>query len=148
MDIHSKNVIKAVAVGLLAMGFLFTFYLVVVSILSGWDFALSQLVRFRYFILALAAGFGIQAGLYTYLRNVTNRPDPSGKVLAVSGTTSTVSMISCCAHYLVNILPIIGATGIIGLVGQYQVELFWVGLVVSSIGILYTTRRVVQFHQQ
>jgi Cu+-exporting ATPase len=71
--------------------------------------------------------------------------DMSGKVVAVSGTTSTAAMISCCAHYLTNILPVVGAAGVVALVAQYQIELFWFGLACNAAGILYMTTRVVNF---
>jgi Cu+-exporting ATPase len=56
-----------------------------------------------------------------------------------------MAMVSCCAHYLANILPVIGAAGLIALVGQYQVELFWVGLASNAAGILYAAGKVMQF---
>jgi Cu+-exporting ATPase len=115
------------------------------SLVSDWAFATEQFATFRYYIVSLAVGFGIQIGLYTYLRNAIQSHCSSGKVVAVSGTTSTVAMISCCAHYLANILPVIGATGLITLVGQYQVELFWVGLASNAAGIVYVTGKVMQF---
>jgi Cu+-exporting ATPase len=71
--------------------------------------------------------------------------DMSGKVVAVSGTTSTAAMISCCAHYLTNILPVVGAAGAIALVAQYQIELFWFGLACNVAGIIYMAIRVVKF---
>jgi Cu+-exporting ATPase len=65
-------------------------------------------------------------------------------MVAVSGGTSTAAMISCCTHYLVNLLPVLGATGIASFVGQYQVQLFWVGLAFNLAGILTIGRRVMK----
>ncbi|HEY5574434.1 MAG TPA: hypothetical protein VIK64_15545, partial [Anaerolineales bacterium] len=93
----------------------------------------------------LALGFGIQIGLYTYLRRAIHRGDASGKVLAVSGTTSTAAMISCCTHYLTNILPFIGIAGFVTVVAQYQIELFWFGLASNAAGIAYIGSKVVRF---
>src|SRR3990167_11293507 len=115
--------------GLVGMTALLAVYFSVVSLISGWPFTLSQFSQFWYFIVSLAIGFGIQIGLYSYLKSAVHQKNASGKVLAVSGTTSTAAMLSCCAHYLVNILPIIGITGIVSLVGQYQIQLFWIGLI-------------------
>lgn len=140
-------IIKAIVKGFIGMTVLLVVYFTTVSLISGWLFALSQFSQFGYFIVSLAVGFGIQIGLYTYLRNAIHQSDKSGGVLAVSGITSTATMISCCAHYLANILPVIGATGIIGVIGQYQVEFFWVGLVFNIAGIIYIGRKVIKFHQ-
>lgn len=118
-------------------------YFSVVSLISGWWFALSQFNRFWYFIVGLAIGFGIQIGLYAYLKTFLRQKNNTGKVLAVSGATSTAAMLSCCAHYLANILPIIGVSGIVGLAGQYQIELFWLGLVLNIFGIIYIVRKII-----
>lgn len=122
-------------------------YFSVVILISGWSFALDQFARFWYFIVSLAVGFGIQIGLYAYLKNAVRQKNGSGGVLAVSGTTSTVAMLSCCSHYLANILPVIGAVGIIGFISQYQVELFWIGLAFNIFGIAYVSRKVIIFHR-
>jgi Cu+-exporting ATPase len=53
-------------------------------------------------------------------------------------------MVSCCAHYLLNILPILGITGFLTVVAEYQIELFWLGLVFNAGGILYVATMVVK----
>jgi Cu+-exporting ATPase len=127
------------------MAGLLGFYFAVLAAVSGWEFTLSQFSDFWYFIVSLAAGFGIQIGLYSYLRNAIKAVDMSGKVVAVSGTTSTAAMISCCAHYVTNILPVLGAAGLVALVGQYQIELFWFGLACNLAGIVYMVNRLAKF---
>jgi Cu+-exporting ATPase len=127
---------------------LLAIYFGVVGLISGMDFALNQFAMFWYFIVPLALGFGIQIGLYTHLKNLVGQHGASGRVVAVSGTTSTVAMVSCCSHYLVNILPILGVTGFLAMVGEYQVELFWLGLVFNAAGILYVASKVIQFSRE
>ncbi len=136
---------RAIVYGVVGMASLLGIYFAILAAVSGWEFTLSQFFDFWYFIISLAAGFGIQIGLYSYLRNAVRSMDMSGKVVAVSGTTSTAAMISCCAHYLTNILPVIGAAGAVALVAQYQIELFWFGLASNLAGIMYMTTRVVKF---
>lgn len=117
-------------------------YFAVLTLVSGWNFALSQFSDFWYFIVGLVVGFGIQVSLYAYLRNIIRSGMGSGKVLGVTGTTSTAAMISCCAHYLVNLLPILGATGAVMFIVQYQIELFWAGLLFNFGGIFYIANRI------
>ena len=136
---------RSVVYGVAGIAALLAIYFVILAAVSGWEFTLSQFFDFWYFIVSLAAGFGIQIGLYSYLRNAVRAMDMSGRVIAVSGTTSTAAMISCCAHYLTNILPVVGATGAVALVAQYQIELFWFGLAANLAGITYMTSRVVKF---
>ncbi|MCK9201776.1 MAG: hypothetical protein M0P59_05390 [Gallionella sp.] len=119
-------------------------YFGVVSLISGRNFALEQFAEFWYFIVTLSVGFGIQVGLYIHLKNLVGRHGASGKMVAVSGTTSTAAMVSCCAHYLTNILPILGVTGFLAVVAEYQVELFWVGLTFNAAGVSYILSKVVQ----
>lgn len=138
-----KSIIKG-SIGSIA---LLTIYFVVVSLISGWPFALSQFSRFWYFIIGLTVGFGIQIGLYSYLKNSIRQKAPK-EMVVVSGTTTTVAMISCCVHYLANLLPVIGVSGAIALIGQYQIELFWVGLITNAIGIIYIAIRIVKFSKQ
>ena len=138
----NKIILKSIVYGTLASSILLGVYFAVLSLVSGWNFAKNQFSVFWYFIISLAVGFGIQVGLYTYLRNFIKVGQSSGKILGVTGTTSTAAMISCCAHYFANILPLIGAIGFITLVGQYQVELFWVGLVANALGISYIASKI------
>ena len=128
--------------GALAFGLLLAVYFAAVSLVSGWGFAVSQFSEFWYYIVPLAAGFGIQVALYMKLREVVLRGSGTGSVVAASGATSTAAMISCCAHYLVNVAPIIGATGVLAFAAQYQVEFFWVGLAFNAAGIAYIASRL------
>ena len=130
--------------GLLATFALLIIYFTIVTLISGWAFAQSQFREFWFFIITLAIGFGIQIGLFTYLKNAIKQ-NTSPRVLAISGTTSTVAMVSCCTHYLVNILPILGAVGIITVISSYQVQLFWVGLIFNLLGISYLANRAYRF---
>ena len=89
---------------------------------------------------------------YSLQTNADNLPvhavdtkNTSKSVVAVSGTASTAAMLSCCAHYLVNILPILGAVGIITVISSYQVQLFWVGLIFNLLGISYLANRAYRF---
>lgn len=135
---------KPLIAGLLAFFLLLGLYFGILALVSGWEFTLEQFATFWYFVVALAAGFGVQIGLYVHLRHVTRHRDGSSGVVAVSGGTSTAAMISCCTHYLANVLPVLGATGFVALVAQYQVELFWVGLAFNAAGIVYVGRKVLQ----
>ena len=139
------GILRGAIAGILGMLALLSAYLLILTAVSGWDFTLDQFYSFWYYIVSLAVGLGIQIGLYTYLRGAVHQGDGSGKVLAVSGTTSTAAMISCCTHYLTNILPFIGIGGFVTVVVQYQIELFWFGLASNAAGIFYIGNKVVKF---
>ena len=120
-----------------AFGVLLALYFGVLTLVSGWSFTVDQFSEFWYFIVPLAAGFGVQVALFLKLREVVSRAKEVGAVIAASGTTSTAAMISCCAHYLANVAPVLGATGLVAFAAQFQVELFWVGLAFNAAGIGY-----------
>ncbi|KKR35658.1 MAG: Phenylalanine-tRNA ligase beta subunit, partial [candidate division CPR2 bacterium GW2011_GWC1_39_9] len=46
---------------------------------------------------------------------------------------------------LVNLVPVLGVTGLVTFVTQYQVELFWVGILFNLGGIVYITSRIIKF---
>lgn len=143
-----NNKTKSILYGTLASSILLVVYFTVLTLVSGWSFAREQFVNYWYFVVSLAIGFGIQIALYQYIKYLVHNGQGMGKVVGVSGTTSTVAMISCCAHYLVNLVPILGVTGIVTFAAQYQVKLFWVGIFFNIIGIVYMVNRIIKFKKK
>lgn len=139
-----KKYIGVILKGFLAVILLLVIFFTVTSLISSWVFAKQQFSQYWYYLITLAIGFGIQVGLYSFLRQ-SIKEKASGGVLAATGTTSTLAMISCCAHYLANILPIIGIGGLVAFVAQYQVKLFWVGILFNIAGIIFISWRIRKF---
>lgn len=128
--------------GMLAAVLLLAVYFGALTLVSGWTFTVEQFSQFWFYVIPLAAGFGIQVGLFVRLRHLVGASKDSKAVVATSGTTSTAAMISCCAHYLVNVAPVLGAAGLMTFAAQFQVELFWVGLLFNIAGIIYVGNKV------
>lgn len=147
MNLRQK--IKIVRNGLIATLSLLVLYFTIVTLVSGFTFAISQFESFWYFLISLTIGFGIQIGLYSYLTQVVkqNNMAMNDATVAVTGTTSTLTMISCCAHYLATILPILGIAGVLTIVAQYQNEIFWIGLAFNAFGILFISTRIIMFNK-
>ena len=133
---------RAVIIGFLGALILLAVYFSIITLISGWTFAWSQFTSFWYFILVLSLGFGIQVGLYVFLQAKIKNNAGAKRMVAVTGGASGAAMISCCSHYLVHILPIIGISGIASLLGQYQRELFWAAIGLNTAGILFIGNRV------
>lgn len=140
-----SNIAKSILYGALAIAILLGVYFAVLTLVSGWGYALGQFATYWYFIVSLVVGFGIQIALYQYLKGLVHSGQGMGKVVGVSGTTSTAAMISCCAHYLVNLVPILGITGLATFVAQYQIKIFWVGLGFNIFGILFISNKIIKF---
>ena len=136
------------ATGFVAAAALLAIYFGALTLVSGWTFALKQFGQYGGYVVALALGFGVQATLFLRLRAVVMRTRRAGTVLAASGTTSTAAMVSCCAHYLVNVAPVLGATGLVAFAAQVQVQLFWVGLLFNLAGIAFVANRLVHAEKE
>lgn len=134
------SVLSAV-LGALAM---LAVYFGVLTLVSGWSFTVSQFREFWPYVVALAAGFGAQVGLFVQLRQIHAGHHGAHGAVAVSATTSTAAMLACCTHYLANIVPILGMAGIVTLVAQYQIELFWLGLAFNAAGLAYVATQLVR----
>ena len=76
---------KSALMGVIGAFSLLGIYFLILTVVSGWTFALSQFFEFWHFVVSLAIGFGIQIGLYYYLKKAIYQHCASGKVLAVSG---------------------------------------------------------------
>lgn len=107
------------------------FYLAVLTVFQDFNFAISNLRSLWYWIFPLAAGFGTQIGLYTSIRHNAM----INSEVSVSGGISGGSMIACCSHFLLNIIPIAGFSGLALFLMAYQKLFFSVGIISNVIGI-------------
>lgn len=124
------------AAGLLA------FYFAVMGLAEGLDAALELLQADWYLVAPLVAGFGVQVTLFAHL--VSTRRKGSG-VRAVTGANtgvSGVSMLACCAHHLVDVLPFLGLAGVALFLGQYRVWFMAFGIASNLAGIAFMARMV------
>ena len=128
-----KIITKNFFFGFLAGFSLLILYFFILTLANSFSHAISQFSEMWYWILILAAGFGLQVGLYTFIREKL-KTAPAG-VLAASGGVSTGSMIVCCLHHLVDVLPILGLAAIAVFLIQYQVFFIVFGILTNLIGI-------------
>jgi len=117
--------------GLLAGLGLLIFYLGIVSIFQGVSFAFMNLRTMWYLIFPLVLGFGIQIGLFTSIKHTASL---NGTV-AGTGTISGGSMLACCSHFLLQMLPLAGASGLAIFLVKYQSWFLGLGIVSNIFGI-------------
>lgn len=137
-----RQLLRPLAFGLLAILGLLAFYLGIITIAQGWAHATQQLADDRWFIGAIALGFGTQTGLYTYLRGLHTRAAAGG--VAASTGASTTAMLACCAHHLADVLPIVGAASAAAFLNTYKIPMLWLGIVMNLLGIIYLLRKIYQ----
>lgn len=133
-------------VGLIGMSSLIVLYFGILTLSNvffvGQTFAESfghatgQFREMWYYVLILSAGFGIQLGLYSYIRSSTHH-DMKGATaeVAASGGISTVSMAACCAHHIVDLAPLLGVSAAAIFFAKYQTPFIMVGIFSNLIGI-------------
>lgn len=117
--------------GLLAGAGILVFYIAVLSIFEGFNLALLSFSNLKYWLIVLAAGFGTQIGLWTSIRHTAK----VNEVVAGTGGVSGGSMVACCSHFLLNIIPIAGFSGLAVALMAYQKWFFGFGILANFVGI-------------
>ncbi len=111
---NSSSLKPEISRGLIAALALVAFYFLLIGLISrSWQHSLELLAQDRFYVGAIAIGFGAQVGLFSYIRRLRHhiRCRGAGTVM-VSGTgTSTVSMVACCLHHVGDFLPVLGVSG-------------------------------------
>lgn len=132
-----RNRPEAWEAGLIAGAALLLFYFTVLTLSESFAHAVQQTLDFAGWVLALAAGFGIQVGLYRHLRlSLAQRREVVGnKSVAASGGVSAVSMVACCAHHLVDVLPILGLSAAALFLSKYQTAFMALGVASNLVGV-------------
>ena len=134
--------------------FIASFYIGILAWAQGWDYASSQFIRDRAYVIPIILGFGIQAALYSILHfrlfiSVTSTGH-SGALMGTSGGTSATAMVACCIHHITDVLPILGLSAAASFLTRYQRPFMLVGLAMNLIGIgvmlfvLYRERQKLQ----
>jgi P-type Cu+ transporter len=127
---------NSILYGLLAGISLLVFYLSIVSIFQGVEFAFLNLRSLWFLIFPLAIGFGTQIGLFFSIKHTA---ELTGTVVG-TGTISGGSMLACCSHFLLNMIPIAGISGLAVFLVRYQAWFLGVGIISNAIGITLMIR--------
>lgn len=133
---------RSAATGVLASLALLAVYVGLITLAQGLDHALEQFATDAFFILPVALGFGVQIGLFAELHRVTALTRRSAGITAGATGTSAAAMLACCAHHLVDLLPIVGLSAAAVLLNEYRVALFAVGITMNAIGIVVIGRQL------
>jgi len=139
---------------LLGSALIASFYIGILTWAQGWDYASSQFIRDRWYVIPITLGFGIQAALYSILRFRLFIPIAStghaGSMMGASGGTSATAMVACCIHNVTDVLPILGLSAAASFLTRYQRPFMLIGLAMNLIGIgvmlfvLYRERQKLQ----
>ena len=130
---------KPVIVGAIGTVGLLIVYFGILTWTISLRHALEVFTGIWYWIIILAVGFGIQLALYSYIRiNIRKKGAAETAEVAAAGGISTGSMIACCAHHIINVLPIIGLAGLsatLTFFEKYQIPFIMLGIFSNLFGI-------------
>lgn len=146
-EVVDEKVTKPLQYFLFGVVFLLSLYLLLMRITTGsFNVAVSQFNFYRPWILALSIGFGIQLALYKLIKIKHAKTMGTEKMVKVTSVTSTATMVACCAHHAVEVLPIVGASALASFLGAYTKELFSVGIIFNLFGIGYMYKQLKGFN--
>ena len=127
---------KHVLIGVSAATLLILIYMGIITLAEGLKHALDQTADLWYWVVALAGGFGVQAGLFSFIRQgLRERKASATASVAASGGISAGSMVACCAHHLTDVLPLLGLSGLAVFLASYQTLFIIIGVLSNLIGI-------------
>lgn len=129
-----KHILIGVGAGLL----LLPVYFGIITLVQDARHAFDQFVGLWYWLIALAIGFGVQVGLFSFIRQELHaRHKAATASVAASGGVSAGSMVACCAHHLSEVLPFLGLAGLASFLVNYQVFFLFVGVLSNVVGITF-----------
>jgi copper chaperone CopZ len=124
-------------------------FIVFLSILNSFEYAWFQFQFLSQWIVPLTIGFGIQVGMFSYMRRFAHLAKSgklSGAPIVASAGISTGSMIVCCLHHVVDVLPFLGISAVAIFASQFQSFLLAVGIVSNLIGITFIFYTIQKHH--
>lgn len=115
------------------------YYLLLFLITKDPRHPLDQFSLFQPWMTLLIIGFGIQVGLFWLMKqgvqfNLQEKKDANlatGTGTAVSG----MAMVACCAHHLVEVLPLVGLSAAALFLSEYQEQFLMFGVLSNLFGI-------------
>lgn len=129
--------------GIGASFLLIGFYWIVLVGFESVDYAINQWNTYKYWMIPLVAGFGLQMSLVVYVTRA------KGKVknhMGRTGFSSALSMVICCLHHVVDFIPILGFTAAATFLTQYQTQFLGLGILMNFLGIMKMLKMIKRHH--
>jgi len=145
MEIFKNRIVRRSYIwGVSGSLILLAFYFFTLTLSNSIGHALEELREIGIWIVLLTAGFGIQTGLFTYVRGSLKAKSAAQATvsMAATGGISGTAMVACCMHHLADILPILGVSTASLFLIRYQSLFLAVGAVSNLIGITLMLRLI------
>jgi len=121
---------------------LLAFYMGIMTLTADWYYAQIQFEEYRWWIIGLSIGLGIQSTLFVLMRRGLKGGEKKAarSTLVASGGISTASMVACCLHHITDIVPVLGFSVLAVTLQKYQTLFFLGGVLSNLFGILMMIR--------
>lgn len=116
-------------------------YLGMNTLTADWYFAKIQFSEYRWWVITLAIGLGIQVTLFTLFRAQLRgqKMRTAKSTMAASGGMSATAMMACCSHYIATVIPVLGvpflSAAAVASIAEYQAYFFLAGVLSCLVGI-------------
>ncbi len=135
------------AAGFLATALLTGLYVAIVGTVLGFpqglDHTFRPVVGYWYFMIPIMVAFGIQVGLFVYVRRIKNLFQGARSISTFAGAgASTVSIVACCAYRVTSILPVVGGSGMMLFLSDFRGPLMILAIFTNITGIAAMARVV------
>ena len=127
--------------GVTASGALVGFYVAVLAWSGGWEHLVDQAGADWRLLTPITFAFGTQVALSVELRHRHHAQHLAATAGAGTGA-SAVGMVACCAHHLVDLVPLLGAAGVAGFLFDWRIPLMIGGLAVNLVAVAIAGRRL------
>jgi hypothetical protein len=132
---------RPVLFGIAGAAGLLSIYFGILTLAESVSYAFFQFSDMWYWILILAAGFGLQLGLHVHIKAALRARQAAGTAgVAASGGVSTVAMVACCAHHVADVLPILGLSAAAVFLVEYQTAFILLGVFSNLVGVTMMLR--------
>ena len=127
--------------GVTASGALAGFYVAVLTLSAGWEHLVDQVRGDWWLLTPIILAFGTQIALSAELRQ-RHRARPLAATTGAGTGASAVGMVACCAHHLVDLVPLFGAASVAGYLFDWRVPLMVTGLAINLVAVAIAGRRL------
>lgn len=118
--------------GLAAMTLLLAAYILLLTTLNGPTHAMESLQRNGFLLFPLTLLFGGQITLYSFAK----RMQQNNSHIMASGGMTAGSMAACCAHHALDVIPILGISGLSMILSNYEQAFLGLGILSGLYGML------------
>ena len=145
MEVNNNKIVRRSYLwGITGSVFLLAIYFVTLTLSNSFVHAIEELKLLGIWITLLTVGFGIQTGLFAYIRgSLKARASAQATAsMAATGGMSATSMVACCMHHVTDILPILGVSAATLFLVKYQSFFLAIGVASNFIGITVMLRLI------